>query len=67
MASVTVHPSGLASGTYTGSVNFTSTGAGNSPKSEPVTMVVALTSGTVTVTATSGSLSHMAQLSLTIN
>jgi hypothetical protein len=67
MTSVSVHPSGLASGTYTGTVSVASTGAGNSPKTLPVTMNIASTTGTVTITATSGGLSHTAQLSLTVN
>jgi hypothetical protein len=67
MTNVSVHPSGLASGTYTGTVSVASTGAGNSPKTLPVTMNIAGTTGSVTITATSGGLSHTAQLSLTVN
>src|SRR4029077_20335378 len=38
--SVSVNPSGLAAGTYSGNVTITSSGASNSPKSIPVTLTV---------------------------
>jgi hypothetical protein len=38
--SVSVNPSGLAAGTYTGNVTITSAGASNSPKTVPVTLTV---------------------------
>jgi hypothetical protein len=38
--SVSVNPSGLAAGTYTGNVTVTSSGAANSPKTVPVTLTV---------------------------
>ena len=37
---VSVNPSGLAAGTYTGNVTLTSSGASNSPKAIPVTLTV---------------------------
>jgi hypothetical protein len=48
--SVSVNPSGLTAGTYTGNVTVTSAGASNSPKNVPVTLTVtAATSPTMTV------------------
>jgi len=48
--SVSVNPSGLTAGTYTGNVTVTSSGASNSPKNVPVTLTVtAATSPTMTV------------------
>jgi len=41
--SIGVNPSGLAAGTYTGSVSVASTGASNSPQSIPVTLNVTAT------------------------
>jgi hypothetical protein len=48
--SVSINPSGLTAGTYTGNVTVTSSGASNSPKNVPVTLTVtAATSPTMTV------------------
>jgi len=56
--SVSVNPSGLAAGTYSGSVTITSSGASNSPKSIPVTLTVtSATSGNSSFAITPGSLS----------
>jgi len=41
--SIGINPSGLAAGTYTGSVSVASTGASNSPQSIPVTLNVTAT------------------------
>jgi Viral BACON domain len=56
--SVSVNPSGLAAGTYSGNVTITSSGASNSPKSIPVTLTVtSATSGNPSFAITPGSLS----------
>lgn len=56
--SVSVNPSGLAAGTYSGNVTITSSGASNSPKSIPVTLTVtAAPSGNPSFAITPGSLS----------
>jgi hypothetical protein len=58
--SVSVNPSGLAAGTYNGSVAITSAGAGNSPQSVPVTLTVTV-AGTPTLTITPTTLSFSVQ------
>lgn len=56
--SVSVNPSGLAAGTYSGNLTITSSGASNSPKSIPVTLTVtAAPSGNPSFAITPGSLS----------
>jgi hypothetical protein len=57
---LSVNPSGLAAGTYTGSVSVTGTGASNSPVSLPVTLNVtaATTNPTINVTPSSLSFSY---------
>lgn len=56
--SVSVNPSGLAAGTYSGNVTITSSGASNSPKSIPVTLTAtAAPSGNPSFAITPGSLS----------
>jgi len=57
--SIGVNPSGLAAGTYTGSVSVASTGASNSPQSIPVTL-------NVTATATKPAL-NLSPTSVTFN
>jgi hypothetical protein len=42
---VTANPSGMAAGTYKGSITITSTGAGNSPQTVPVTLTVTSSGG----------------------
>jgi len=37
---VTVNPTGMATGTYNGSINITSNGAGNSPQTVPVVLTI---------------------------
>ena len=39
-AAVSVNPTGLATGTYNGAINFTAASAGNSPQQVPVTLTV---------------------------
>ena len=57
--SVSVNPSGLAAGTYTGNVTVASSGAANSPKTVPVTLTVtAAPSPTMTVSPLSLSFSY---------
>jgi hypothetical protein len=56
---VSVNPSGLAAGTYTGNVTLTSSGASNSPKAIPVTLTVtAAQSPAMTVSPLSLSFSY---------
>jgi hypothetical protein len=43
---VTANPSGLAAGTYNGTVTVTSTGASNTPQTIPVKLVITTTTGT---------------------
>jgi hypothetical protein len=54
---LSVNPSGLAAGTYTGSVSVTGTGASNSPVSLPVTLNVAAATTNPTINVTPSSLS----------
>jgi hypothetical protein len=58
--SIGVNPSGLAAGTYTGSVSIASTGASNSPQSIPVTFTVtaATTLPTLNLSPTSVTFSY---------
>ena len=67
--SVSVNPSGLSAGTYTGSVSIAASGAGNSPQTATVTLNVtnAAVTGNITVTATSGALTHTSQIAVTVN
>jgi len=58
--SVSVNPTGLAAGSYSGSVTITSSGASNSPKMVPVTLTVTSTS-LPTLTASPASLSFTYQ------
>ncbi len=58
--SVSVNPTGLAAGSYSGSVTLTSSGASNSPKMVPVTLTVTSTS-LPTLTASPASLSFTYQ------
>jgi hypothetical protein len=52
--SVSVNPSGMAAGTYNGSVSIASSGAGNTPQSVPVTLTItAATSPKVTANPSS--------------
>ena len=48
--SVSVSTAGLSAGTYTGSIQISSTGASNSPVSVPVTLIVAAAPATLTAT-----------------
>jgi BACON domain-containing protein len=43
---VTANPSGLAAGTYNGTVTVTSSGASNTPQTIPVTLVITTSTGT---------------------
>jgi hypothetical protein len=54
---LSVNPSGLAAGTYTGSVSVTGTGASNSPVSLPVTLNVTAATSNPTINLTPSSLS----------
>jgi hypothetical protein len=54
---LSVNPSGLAAGTYTGSVSVTGTGASNSPVSLPVTLNVTTATTNPTINLTPSSLS----------
>jgi hypothetical protein len=42
---VTANPSGMAAGTYNGSISIASTGAGNSPQTVPVTLTITASGG----------------------
>ena len=65
-ASVSVSPSGLAVGSYSGSVSVSSTNAANSPQNTAVILNVTA-QGSITVTATSGAITHNTQLAVTVN
>jgi hypothetical protein len=57
--SVSVNPSGLAAGTYSGNVTITASGTSNSPKTVPVTLTV--TAATPSISASPASLSFSFQ------
>ncbi len=57
---VSVTPSSLAAGTYSGTVTLTSTGAGNGPQTVAVTLTVTAATPTLTVAPTSLSFSYQA-------